>query len=230
MTPYPACAQEDFGRTISAVRQLFESQHYQQAFGHLEAAKQSALQPEQELAIALYEGLLIAHMNPRRQAAAEAFKRALRLDSEVRLPLKVSPRIARDFEALRHQIRAEKQSRPASVQPLSIRASGDAISSSNALIPSLTGAGLMLSGGVFWGLAKREQSRFQNGDLPPDVDPVVIAERGKTYQALGLSLLGAGVVGLGVGATLHVLRKPDAPVALGIGVGRTSVFVHGRWL
>jgi hypothetical protein len=227
-TPTLSHAQMDFESVISGVRQHFENRQYEQALGQLTAAKQRARAPEQKLVVALYEGLLLASLGPRHQpAATEAFKQALRLSPTVRLPLKVPPRIARMFEAIRTQVQAEQHARSLLAPPLSAGKADTGVFRTSAITSSLTGVGLLISGGVFWNLAKREQSRLRSSD--PGDDPDIIAARGKTYQTLGLGLLGTGLVGLGTAATLSVLSKPRASFSLELGMGRSSLVVHGRW-
>ncbi len=85
---------------------------------------------------------------------------------------------------------------------------------------------MLVSGGVFWGLSRKELSRLRTNDLPTDADAKRSADRGKVYQTLGYALLGAGVIASGA-MTYNVLREPGAPVALGL--GPVSVSVFGSW-
>jgi hypothetical protein len=54
------------------------------------------------------------------------------------------------------------------------------------------------------------------------------ASRGRTYQTLGVGLLGAGVVGLGITTALHFTAGQDE-VKLSVSTDGTSAFVQGRW-
>jgi hypothetical protein len=53
--------------------------------------------------------------------------------------------------------------------------------------------------------------------------------RGSTWQTVGVSLIGVGVVGLTTAAGMYALGAPDSPVAMGVSTHGTSAFVHGRW-
>jgi hypothetical protein len=98
------------------------------------------------------------------------------------------------------------------------------------LLPVASG-GALASGGVFWALARKEHSRLSRGDstlkTPEDVRASI--SRGKSYQTLGLGLMGAGIIGLGAAAGMYVLRGDDKPATLGVATGGSSVVLHGRW-
>jgi hypothetical protein len=99
-----------------------------------------------------------------------------------------------------------------------------------ALLPILSGA-VLASGGVFLALSKQEQWRIRTFDPSTETseDLVKRSSRGETYQRVGLGLIGVGVLGLGIAAGMHWVRKPGAPVTLGVGTSGTSVLVQGKW-
>jgi hypothetical protein len=98
------------------------------------------------------------------------------------------------------------------------------------VLPVLSG-GALAAGGMFWFLAKREHTRLRNDDPTLDSPEAVQASvsRGRNYQVLGLGLMGAGIVGLGVAAGMSLLGQPEAPVTVGVGTSGPSVLVQGRW-
>jgi hypothetical protein len=104
------------------------------------------------------------------------------------------------------------------------------------LLPIISG-GALASGGVFWALAKQEQWRINTAKaadpLDPESEPRIdinkSVKRGETYQLLGFSLMGVGIVGLGVATGMHVLRDDNASVTMGVGTDGRSAFVHGTW-
>jgi hypothetical protein len=107
---------------------------------------------------------------------------------------------------------------------------------SRPLVAGITGGMLLAAGAVSWRLAKHEQSRLHQAAPPTPFDVRSATSRGRTYQTIGFSLMGAGIVGLGVAAGLYVLRAPDAPATLpdapatlGVGMTATALFLHGRW-
>lgn len=98
-------------------------------------------------------------------------------------------------------------------------------------VPAITGGALLLSGGVFWGLALHEQSQLRKEDLSTRTmdDAKTMAARGKRYQTWGGGLAGAGGAALGVATVLYVLQAPKAPVSVGVDATGTAVFLQGTW-
>jgi hypothetical protein len=99
------------------------------------------------------------------------------------------------------------------------------------LVSAAAGGSLLATGGLFFGLSKGERARLRASDarLGTLEDVRRSASRGQTYQTLGLGLMGAGLVGLGVATGLHLLGKPEEPVSLTVSTDGTSAFVQGRW-
>jgi hypothetical protein len=98
-------------------------------------------------------------------------------------------------------------------------------------VPALTGGVLLVSGGIFWGMALHEQSQLRNEDLSDGTmeDSKAAAARGKRYQTWGGGLAGAGGVALGVATVLYVLQVPKTPVSVGLDATGTSAFLQGTW-
>jgi hypothetical protein len=282
----PAWAQpsvDDFERSVATVRQLLESQGYEEALERLGRLKPLARDANQKSIVALYEGLVLSSMGRQTQDRAQsAFRSALLQDPQASLPVKVVPRQERLFEEVRARVLKERAGRPAlaregTASPVapssedgtapvaelaSVRSpakldTGDrlvemfpALAASNTagfapvavsfthrvsrprvLVPTLTGAALLASAGVFWGLAQHEQSQLRKVDLSHSSleDARLMAVRGTRYQNWGLGLAGAGGVALGVATVFYVRQSPKAPVAMGVGVNGTSAFVKGTW-
>jgi hypothetical protein len=99
------------------------------------------------------------------------------------------------------------------------------------LVPALSGGVLLVAGGTSWALSRRELSRLRANDpsFAIRADVRSSASRGRTFQTLGVGLLGAGLVGLGAAAGLYVLGMPPPKMSLGMSTDGTSAFVHGRW-
>ncbi|MDC0711855.1 hypothetical protein POL68_25530 [Stigmatella sp. ncwal1] len=85
--PRVAQAQDDFQRQLLAAERLYESR-------------------EQEVAVALREGIFLAGMGQWKKAQT-AFRQGLLLEPEATLPLRVSPKLERDFEEVRTRVRKE---------------------------------------------------------------------------------------------------------------------------
>jgi tetratricopeptide (TPR) repeat protein len=106
--PQTARAQDDFQRSLRAAVQLYEELEYEQALEQLQKARRLALGDEQEVAVALHEGIILGDMGQRDQSRA-AFRKGLRLNPEAKLPLKVSPKLQKDFEELRAEVRQARR-------------------------------------------------------------------------------------------------------------------------
>ncbi|MDC0710381.1 hypothetical protein POL68_18030 [Stigmatella sp. ncwal1] len=98
------------------------------------------------------------------------------------------------------------------------------------LVPAISGGVLLLAGGTSWGLSRKELSALREGDasLATRAEAHRSANRGSTYQSVGVGLLGAGLVGLGVAAGLY-LWTPEDKAKLGLFSNGRSAFVQGRW-
>ncbi|MFP2934620.1 hypothetical protein ACLESO_57830, partial [Pyxidicoccus sp. 3LG] len=104
---------------------------------------------------------------------------------------------------------------------------------SRAWLPATVGGVLLVGGGVSYALSRSERSKLRNGDasLATYEDAERSASRGRTLQTVGVGLVGAGVVGLGISAGMYLLGRPAEPGKVGLGVSTdgTSAFVFGRW-
>jgi hypothetical protein len=100
---------------------FYEELDYERALEHLQNARRLARTPEQEVTVSLHEGIVLGDMGQQEQSRA-AFKKALFLSPEAKLPLKVSPKLADDFELARAEVRAEQQDSAAATLPLSAAA------------------------------------------------------------------------------------------------------------
>ncbi|WP_257457711.1 hypothetical protein [Archangium lipolyticum] len=105
-TPRAAHAQDAFNRYLTAAVRLYESLEYERAMEQLQRAKGLARNMEQDVAIALHEGIILADLGKREQSQT-AFKTGLLLNPEAKLPLTVSPKVERDFEEMRARVYKE---------------------------------------------------------------------------------------------------------------------------
>lgn len=97
---------EDFLRFYDAALRLHESLEYERALEQLSLARKQAATGDQVSMVNLAEGVVLADLNKRDEAMA-AFKAGLLLSPDAKLPLKVSPRVAADVEALRAKVKQE---------------------------------------------------------------------------------------------------------------------------
>jgi hypothetical protein len=99
------------------------------------------------------------------------------------------------------------------------------------LIPAIASGALLAAGGTSWALSRRELSRLNRDDpsLATRQDAQSAASRGRTLQSVGVGLLGAGIVGLGLTAGWYALGGGSSRLSLQVGTSGTSAFVQGRW-
>jgi tetratricopeptide (TPR) repeat protein len=104
--PSTAHAQDDFSRYLKAAERLYKSLEYERALEQVQRAKKLARTLDQDVAVALHEGIILADLGKREESLV-AFKTALLLDPEAKLPFKVSPKMAKDVEEIRARVRKE---------------------------------------------------------------------------------------------------------------------------
>jgi hypothetical protein len=97
----PAFAdEEDFTRFLNAAVRLYENLEYERALEQVRNARRQAVTPDQQASAALYEGIMLSDLN-RPDEARAAFKEALLLKPDAAMPIKVSPKVTKDFEETR---------------------------------------------------------------------------------------------------------------------------------
>jgi tetratricopeptide (TPR) repeat protein len=239
--------ESDVGGYLLSVNRLYEDLEYERALAQLERARNLARTVEENVSLSLYEGVILADMS-RWEESSAAFKEALFVRPEAKLPMKVSPKVEQHFEAVRQKVKRELEANaakrpkeppppPATAQrPEPVTGVGEARAAAErglrtqVLIPAIGSGVLLIAGGTSYALSRRELSRLRNNDasLPTQEEAHRSASRGRTYQTLGVGLVGAGVVGLGITAALHFTRNPGE-VSLSVSTDGTSAFVQGRW-
>lgn len=108
VTPTVASAQDDtVQRYLIAAARLYEGLEYERALEQLKRAKQIPTRTvDDDAAIALYEGVILADMGKKDESIA-AFKEGLYLKPDAKLPVKVSPKVVADFEGVRADVKRE---------------------------------------------------------------------------------------------------------------------------
>jgi tetratricopeptide (TPR) repeat protein len=173
----------DFQTVFSAAIKLYENFEYEQALEQLNRAKALAKGAEQEVAVSLYQGVVQAELDQREQSLA-SFRTGLYLKPDAKLPVKVSPRVARDFEDVRQAVRKDLglpdpgSDRPVqpppdkapvltptpvtpSPQPLATGTSSGGTGRGSILQLTLMGVGAVAAGGAgFFGLQSQSNVRF----------------------------------------------------------------------
>lgn len=96
----------EISRYLAAAAGLYESLEYEKALEQLATAKKVPHGVDDDVLIGLYEGVIYADMG-KADESTSAFRAALYLKDEAKLPVKVSPKVERDFETLRAAVQKE---------------------------------------------------------------------------------------------------------------------------
>ncbi len=91
---------------LVSVNRLYENLEYERALEQISSAKRLTRGMADDVLLSLYEGVILADMGKWNDATA-AFKSALFLQPEAKLPVKVSPKVEKRFEAVRQQVKKE---------------------------------------------------------------------------------------------------------------------------
>ncbi|SDE36146.1 hypothetical protein SAMN04488504_106167 [Myxococcus virescens] len=103
---HAARADGDFERHVAEAVRLYDELEYERALEQLERARGSLRGSRDRVTFALHRGIISADLG-RWQAARDEFRSALLLEPDARLPLRVSPKVSREFEAQRALAKAE---------------------------------------------------------------------------------------------------------------------------
>jgi len=95
--------QDEAARYITSAERLYEDLDYERALEQLTQARRLPRSLEEDVRIALLEGLILADMG-RRVDARAAFKAGLLLDPETPLPVSAAPKVEQEFEEVRTQV------------------------------------------------------------------------------------------------------------------------------
>ncbi|MFY1825558.1 hypothetical protein ACN47A_06580 [Myxococcus fulvus] len=237
----PARAQEQgtVRPYVLAATRLYNDLEYEQALEQISRAKRLSKSQSDDALLSLYEGVILADLGQATSSDA-AFKAALFLQPDAKLPLSVSPKVSERFESLRGQVRRDLDAAaPPRERGATAEVSEPVGSSTGASVPRrvwLTGAaggGLLVGSGVTWLMARGQHSKLTQASGAPETMSGMkdTASRGRTYQTVSAVLAGAGVVGLGVAAGLYLwggASRPRDP-GLVLTTDGTSAFVAGRW-
>lgn len=257
LSPRPALAQgsSEVQAYLLSVKRLYEDLENESALKQIARAKTLPRTEDEDVTLSLYEGLVQADLSHWDESAA-AFKAALLQRPDAQLPVKVPPKVEQHFEKVRQEVKQEIAARakppeppppppapppetklaPSPSEPVAglggppPEVSQRSITRPQVLLPAITGGVLLVAGGTSWALSRQELSKLNSDDPSiPDRDAAHnVASKGRTLQSLGVGLLGAGAVGLGL-AGWYAFGSGEDKTALQVGTDGTSAFVQGRW-
>jgi tetratricopeptide (TPR) repeat protein len=107
---------DDFEASFAAAVRLYDNLEYERALEQLSRANALTRNTEQEVAVALYQGIVQAELGDRVQSLA-SFRTALYLQPDAKLPVQVSPKVERDFEEVRQSVLNDLGTSEPSPQP-----------------------------------------------------------------------------------------------------------------
>jgi tetratricopeptide (TPR) repeat protein len=93
---------DDFSRYLKAAARLYKSLEYERALEQVQRAKKLANTLDQDVAVALHEGIILADLGKREESLV-AFKTALLLDPDAKVATAHRPAIAECVEKQREQ-------------------------------------------------------------------------------------------------------------------------------
>lgn len=249
--PGPADAQgarSKFDRHLTAAARLYEALEYERALTQIELARKQPHSSDQEVELSLYEGIILAESG-KQESSTAAFKSALLVQPDAKLPVKVSPKVNTFFESVREKVKRElaalapkepPKAEPPPPQAAPVAAPSPAVATqspvlkglrSAAPVTAIAGGTLFVAGGITYALSRSELSRLRDNDAALDSQEAVdkTVSKGRTLQTVGVGLAVAGTAGLLAAAGGFLLGSPEEPVAVGLGTDGTSAFVFGRW-
>jgi tetratricopeptide (TPR) repeat protein len=239
---------------LISIQRLFADLEYERALRQIQLAQQMPRKPEEDVTLALYEGIIQCELGEQEQSIG-AFKSALLLQPDVKLPVQVSPKVGKLFESVRQQVKLElarreaqhKQAEPTPPPPPPVQPPVQAAAPpptnppepvpqqsevrSYSLIPAIAGGALVIAGGISWGVSRSELNQLRSTEpkLATLEEVQHSMSRGRTQQTLGVTLLSLGAASLATAAGMYVLGAPDKSVKVGVSTNGTSAFVYGRW-
>jgi tetratricopeptide (TPR) repeat protein len=91
---------------LTSVSRLYDELEFEQALEQIVSARRQTRGTEDDIALALYEGVILADLGKLAESR-ETLKAALLLNPEAKLPVQVSPKVVRLFENLRQEVTQE---------------------------------------------------------------------------------------------------------------------------
>ncbi|QSQ17099.1 hypothetical protein [Myxococcus landrumensis] len=231
---------------VLAAKRLYNDLQYEQALEQIARGKRLSHGPVDDALLSLYEGIIQADLGEPSSSDA-AFKAALFLQPDAKLPLTVSPKVSERFESLRKQVKRELEASAAlrgedapppiikapAAPPVPLREEPPPRAPTRAWLPAAIGGGLLVGSGVTWLMARGQHSNLTSasGGVGTVQGMQDAASRGEGLQTVSAVLAGAGVVGLGVAAGMYLWggSSNSQDVELSLGTDGTSAFVSGRW-
>lgn len=101
-----AAGEGEIRNYIASIRSLYENLDYELALNRIQLARQLPRGTDEEVTLSLYEGIILCEMR-KPESGATAFKAALFLRPDAKLPVQVAPKVEAIFESVRKQVKRE---------------------------------------------------------------------------------------------------------------------------
>ncbi|WP_238539651.1 tetratricopeptide repeat protein [Corallococcus macrosporus] len=183
-----------FRSRLKAAAQLYEELEYESALKALTRAKAIATTDAERAEAAMYEAIVLADLGKRSQSL-RAFREALLLEPESQLPVRVSPKVARDFNEVRLKVQRERvAASPGEPTP-------PATSQDRPVLEPKTKASAVAPSAIPAPTAPLIAS--------PEAGLVTTEQGGFRIRPLPVALLGAGVLAGGIGSYFGLSSRSD---------------------
>lgn len=182
---------------VATAAALYEQGNVAGAAEQLRLLGQAPLDPGTEVRVRMLEGALALEQGSA-EAADSAWRAALALDPGARFSFKASAAAQARWLQLQHPVAA-----PAPKWP-------------RVVVPAVAGAALLVTGGVFYGVARQGADELRVGD-PTIRDADALSRKNDTIRAeqtVGFLLGGAGLVALGTAGVLWLTGRDETPVTV----------------
>jgi tetratricopeptide (TPR) repeat protein len=226
-------AQSSVRRYLRSAATFYDKLDFDRALEQARKAESHSSGPEDDVEIALVEGILLANLEKEDDADA-AFRRGLSLQPDAKLPYKsVSPKISELFEKVRGEVKkaltrtptpeevpppppvVEKPSpveKPAVVVTTPVEQPSRGVRRF-AWIPLVAGVALGGAGAYAYSQSESRFSSLEGGNIPLATANQYKSE-GPTYQTAALILAGAGAAALITSGVMFFAGAPNTQVTL----------------
>jgi len=247
-SPASADITPDVKKYLGSAAALFEKLEYEKALAQLKRAKAKSQGPEDDLRIALYEGIVLSEMGD--ATAPSVFASALGMDPSATLPLVVSPKVQRVFDKAKEQVKKvldaeaavqrqkeEEEARkreearkkeealrpppPKKEEPVVVEKPRSEPSPGLRRfwwLPAAVGVVGLATGTVLLVMANGDNAALRSDRPMNREEALATANRGANLQVAGWAVVSVGIVAAVAAAGLFLLGGPSEPVPVSASV------------
>ncbi len=235
----------DVKKYLGSAAALFEKLEYEKALAQLKRAKAKSQGPEDDLRIALYEGIVLAEMGD--ATAPAAFASALGMEPTATLPLVVSPKVQKVFDKAKAQVakvleaeaavqrqkdeaearkreearKKEEASKPPPPKEEPVVVAKPKSEPSGGLrrfwwLPAAVGVVGVATGTVLLVMANGDASALRSDRPMNREEALAIANRGANLQVAGWAVVSVGIAACVAAIGLFAFGGPSEPVSASV--------------